>query len=154
MPTSTCKFGSVRDSPLIDSMGCGMSDPTQLEWLLRERFQPREMNLNSKDSKPVWGKSPNSANHGFRTYTVKQKVEDKIIIWSRMTKRTDVPFMSKQYEGRKCWDKGQPWEGRNHGSLDKASRICPGSEWKACWGIDGWCQCMMKCLLLCDEMDG
>lgn len=27
-PAPTCKFGNVRGSPLIDRMGCGMSDPT------------------------------------------------------------------------------------------------------------------------------
>lgn len=100
-PASTCKFGNVRDSPLIDRMGCGMSDPTWLERLLRERFHPGEIHLSCKDSKTVWGKAPNNANHRFRTNTVKQKVGDKVISRSRMTKRTDVQFMSKQYKGRK-----------------------------------------------------
>lgn len=27
-PASTCKFGNIRNSLLIDRMGCGMSDPT------------------------------------------------------------------------------------------------------------------------------
>lgn len=72
------------------------------DWrLLRERFHPGEIHLSSKDSKTVWGKGPNSANHQFRTNTVKQKVRVKVISRSRTTKRTDVRFMSKRYKGRK-----------------------------------------------------
>lgn len=55
---------------------------------------------------------------------------------------------------RKCPDKGQPWEGMDHSSPDRGSRICHTSELKSSWGREGRCQWMMECLLLCDEMDG
>lgn len=76
-PTSACKFGNIRDSLLIDRMGCGMSDPTWLKRLLRGRFHPAEMHLNIKDSKTVWEKAPSNDNHWFTTNTVKQKVKEK-----------------------------------------------------------------------------
>lgn len=128
-PASTCKFENIRDSLLIDRMGCGISDPTWLERLLRGRFQPAEMHLNSKDSKTVWEKAPSNDNHWFRTNKVKQNVKDKVISRNRLTKRTNAQFMyrGKKYKGRKkVSTKGKPRKG-----MDKISRICCISRWKA-----------------------
>lgn len=134
-PASTCEFGNIRDSLLIDRIGCGMSDPTWLERLLRGRFHPAEMRLNSKDSKTAWEKAPSNDNHWFRINTVKQNVKDKVTSRSRLTQRTNAQFMykGKKYKGRrKEPTKGQPWKG-----MGKPSRICCSSEWTASGGREG-----------------